>query len=291
MMVKKAMIRATCAFLLLALWAAQGELQAAKRGRPRPEDAKRVELFSGMKTGEIEVKFIPKDARSANVMIKNLTERPLSIVLPEAFAGLPVLAQFDDFGGGGGGFGGDMGGGGLGGGGGGGQGMGGGFGGMGMGGGMGGFGGGGFGGFGGGMFNVAPEKVGKITVRTLCLEHGKDDPTPRMKYTIAPITSLSKDPRVAEVCKMVARGEVPQNAAQAAAWHLTDQLSWRELALKDRVRSRFGHVKYFTPQELQLAMGIVSAASTRAEAFGAPEMSSPGELEQQQVTSRIVGQQ
>ena len=63
------------------------------------------------------------------------------------------------------------------------QGMGGGMGGMGGGGMMGGMGGGGMG-MGGGMFNVAPEKVGKFKVPTVCLEHGKHDPTPRVTYEI-----------------------------------------------------------------------------------------------------------
>ena len=85
-----------------------------------------------MKSGDIEVQFIPKNAEEARVLVKNKTKQPLRIEMPAAFAGVPVLAQF----GGGGMGGGGMGGGGMGGGGGG-QGMGGGMGGGGMGGGMG----------------------------------------------------------------------------------------------------------------------------------------------------------
>lgn len=247
-----------------------------------PAASKQVEFFQAMKTGEIEVSFIPKDSRSATVMLKNKTGQPLKIMLPAAFAGLPVLAQAADFGGGmpGGGAvgGGDVGaglGGGIS------QGMGGGFGGFG--GGLGGFGGGGFGGMGGGFWNVAPEKVSKITVTTVCLEHGKNDPSPRMKYVIQPIDRLTRDPRVVELCAMVGRGEVPQNAAQAAAWHLANGLSWQELAAKDRFRSHFAHVmpvKYFTPQELQLALQIVGVATERAKNHPVVPSPSPGEVEQ-----------
>ena len=148
---------------------------------------------------------------------------------------------------------------------------------------MGGFGGGGFGGMGGGFFNLAPEKVGKITVTTVCLEHGKDDPSPRVKYVIQPIDTLTKDPRVVELCAMVGRGEVPQHAAQAAAWYLANGLSWQELATKDLFRSHFAHVrpvKYFTPQDLQLALRIVGEATDRAKNHPAVETVSPGELEQ-----------
>ncbi|MCH5375443.1 MAG: hypothetical protein JJ992_15845, partial [Planctomycetes bacterium] len=140
------------------------------------------------------------------------------------------------------------------------QGMGGGMGGMGM-------GGGGMGGMGmGGMFNVAPGKVGKIKVATVCLEHGKPDPNPRVAYEIRPIDSFTENAKVAEVCKMLGRGEVTQNIAQAAAWHLTDGLSWQELAFKDRVKLSNGYTeKYFAPQEIAMAMRVVGEAERRAE--------------------------
>lgn len=219
--------------------------------------AKRVELFEAIKAGDIAVKLIPKDAKEANVLIENKAKQPLEIKLPEAFAGVPVLAQVGGFGGGG--FGGGNVGGGLGGGGGGGQNqaMGGGMGGMGGGGGMGGM---------GGMFNVAPDKVGKFKVATVCLEHGKADPNPRVAYEIRPIESFTQDHRVAEVCRMLGRGEVPQNAAQAAAWHFTDGLSWEQLAAKDRVKLSNGYTeKYFSPQELAAAMRVTLEAARRAE--------------------------
>jgi len=219
--------------------------------------AKRVELFEAIKAGDIAVKLIPKDAKEANILIENKAKQPLEIKLPEAFAGVPVLAQIGGLGGGGFG-GGNLGGGG--GGGGGNQGMGGGMGGM-----MGGM--GGMGGMGmGGMFNVAPDKVGKIKVAMVCLEHGKADPNPRVPYEIRPIESFTQDQRVAEICKMLGRGEVTQNAAQAAAWHFTDGLTWEQLAAKDRVKLSNGYTeKYFSPQELAVAMRVTLEASKRAE--------------------------
>ena len=55
--------------------------------------AKSVELFAAMQAKEIDVKFIPKDDHEARVIIKNNTKQPLTVRLPEAFAGVPVLAQ------------------------------------------------------------------------------------------------------------------------------------------------------------------------------------------------------
>lgn len=74
-----------------------------------------VEWFAAEEAGQIEIKFIPKDATEAMVLVKNLTAKPLNIKLPEAFAAVPINAQ--GMGGGGMG-GGGMGGGGMGGGGG-----------------------------------------------------------------------------------------------------------------------------------------------------------------------------
>ncbi len=256
---------------------AHGERRAASRAPAEP--AVEVELFAAMEAGEVDVKLIPKDAKGGNLLITNKTDKPLKIALPEAFAGVPILAQFGGggFGGGGGGFGG--GGGGLGGGGqgfgggGGGQGLGGGlgggggFGGGGIGGGGGGFGGGGGGiGGGGGFFNVAPEKTGKIKVTTVCLEHGKDDPNPRMAYTIVPLKSFKDDPQVYEICAMLGRGEVDQASAQAAAWHLTDKMSFQELANKIGVKHLNGSVEpFFAPEQVVRGSLIVQEAGRRAD--------------------------
>jgi hypothetical protein len=225
-----------------------------------PEGGQQVDLFEAVKAGDIVVKVIPKDVKEANILIENKTKQPLTIKLPEAFAGVPVLAQPGMMGGG---MGGNVGGGG---GGGGQQGFGGGMGGMG-GGMMGGMGGGmGGGGMGGGFFNVAPEKVGKIKVPIVCLEHGKTDPNPRVAYELRPIDTFTKDQRVVEVCKMLGYNQVARNTAQAAVWHLANGLEWNELANKDRVRLSNGYTeKYFSQEEIVAAMRISQEASRRAD--------------------------
>lgn len=240
-------------------------LMAAKPTSRQFKDAETVELFSAIKSGELEVKFIPKDTAQANVIVKNLTKKPLRIQMPAAFAGLPVLAQ-DDFGGGGGDFGGGnqnnqqgqqaLGGG--------------------MGGGM--MGGGMMGGGMGGMFNVAPERVHKIKVKTVCLEHGKKDPNPRVPYELHPIKAFTSNAHVHELCAMLGRGEIDQVAAQAAAWHLTDDLSYQDLARKIKVKHLNGSVEmYFNPKQLQIASRIVQAVKVRVEKSASQEKS-PGEV-------------
>jgi hypothetical protein len=261
------------AVLVSVLAVTAGSLLAAEPARRARggAEARQVELFSAIDAGELEVRFIPKNAQSANVMIRNKTDQPLTVRLPEAFAGVPVLAQPAGGAAGAANLGGAGGGGG-----GGGQGVGGGFGGGGM-------GGGGFGGMGGGgFFNVAPDKVGKVEVACICLEHGKEDPNPRMKYEIKPIGSFTQDERVIEVCKMLGRGEIPQNAAQAATWHLTDGLTWEALASKNRVELRTVNYfeRFFNPRELALAAQIVREASRRTEGSGEQRTSEPYSSEQ-----------
>ena len=113
----------------------------------------------------------------------------------------------------------------------------------------------------GGMMRVAPSKTEKVTVPTLCLEHGKIDPKPKMTYSIVKLEAVNADPRVAEICKMLASKKVTQNTAQAAAWHLTDELGWQELAAKNRVESKYsGNIPFFNVVELRQAMVVVSEA-------------------------------
>lgn len=245
---------ATAVILLAvtAAWSAEGR-RPAKIGEFNPND-QTVEMFAAIEKGDIAVKLIQKDAAQGRVLIENKTKKPLNVKLPEAFAGVPVLAERAAGGGGGGhnrsgGGNNNMN-----------QSMGGGMGGMGMGG-MGGMGGGGMGG-GMGMFNVPPEKVGQFKVTTVCLEHGKREPTEKVVYEVKPIETFTTTSGVRELCEAVGKGEINQRAAQAAAWHLSSGLSWEQLAAKQVHRANGARQPYFTADEIQSAMRI-SAVSVR----------------------------
>lgn len=244
-------------------------------GSHQPESpSSSVELFEAISQRAVKVRFIPQSPAQAVVFLENLEDKPLDIQLPETFGAVHVLAQLGGgYGGGGfgagalgaGGQGFQQGGAGLGGGGG--QGLGGGFG-AGLGGGGGGlngaFNGGGLGaggGFngggalaGGGFFRVEPGKTRKLVVNTVCLEHGKSDPNPRMTYKLVALEKVNDNPAIAKLCQRLGKGSVPQNVAQAAAWHLANDLSWEELRVKNRHESKYtGNVRWFTPSELESA--------------------------------------
>ena len=215
-------------------------------GHAKDTEVDSVELFEGMEAGLVDAKFVALGTDRANVILKNKSDKPLHIRLPEAFAGVPILGQGFGGQGGGGGFGGQGGGQG---GGGGGQALGGG---GGQGG--GGFGGGGQGGGGGGFLRVAPERQRKVAVQTVCLEHGKPDPQPKMEYKIVPLDTVTKNASVHLLCKGLGNKQLSQNVAQAVAWHLMDDMSWEELAAKNKVESKYtGNVSWFSQAELKQA--------------------------------------
>lgn len=259
-------LRCLCAFtgFMLAasvlLAAEQRENRSANKESLEPQT---VEFFEAIQRGELAVKLIPKDSTECRVMMENKTKRPLTVKLPEAFAGVPILAQAGfpggdagrgargNRGGGGGGYGG-------------GQGFGGGFGGY-----------GGFGGMGMGMFNIPPEKVAQLRVPTVCLEHGKAEPRPHMAYEIKPLEAFTTKPGVRELCAMLGKGQISQRAAQAAAWYLNNDMSWQELAAKQLRYANGMRRSYFSPQELQTAMQIASEALRTAKLCQEPGQKPP----------------
>jgi hypothetical protein len=201
-----------------------------------------VGMFEAMKAGQIEVQYIPIDeSRQAKLLIKNKTKEPLSLKLPANFGAAPILAQGGLGGLGGGQQGGrqqggnQQAGGGLGGGGGGQQ---------------------GGGGGGGGLFNIAAEKVGELKVATVCLEHGKLEPSKHIPYEVVPLEQCTSKPGVAEALALLLDGKTNQKVAQAAVWHLANGLTWEQLAAKKVNRVGRADTSYYEVAELQAAVEL-----------------------------------
>jgi hypothetical protein len=209
-----------------------------------------VDLFDAMKSGDVEVKYIAKNSREGQLLVGNNTGQPLTVKLPDAFAAVPVLAQAAAAGGGnrnrsGGnnnqnqsvGGGGGLGGGGN----------------------RGGVG-------GGGAFNIAAEQAAEFNVDTVCLEHGKKEPNAHVPYEVRPIETFTSDANVQELCKMVGAGNIDQRAAQAAAWHLANHMTWEQLIGKKIHHLLGGDEVYFTEAEIRTAMQLTDRAMKAAEA-------------------------
>lgn len=225
-----------------------------------------VKIFSAVEAGQLEVRLIARNSTDCRVLITNKTDRPLNVSVPAALAGVPVLAQnLPDF--------------------------------------MNNDGGQPSGnsnspqrlGIGnpfsaGGQgnppmsnmqdgqqqqrpnapfapFNVAPEAVAQLRLAAVCLDPGKPNPRPAAPYELRPLESVSEEPGVAELCVMLGQGEVSQKAAQAAAWHLNNHLSWDQLRAK-RLKLTYLPVgrPMFTKRELAEAEQAAAKAVETAEA-------------------------
>lgn len=206
------------------------------------------DLFDAMDEGKIGVRLVAKNEFEGHLLVENKMDAPLTIEMPEAFVGVQVLAQFGQ--GGGGGFGqqgGQQGGGQNQAAGGGGQ-------------------QGGVGGQGGGQqnfFSIPVNTVAKVPVSMVCLEHGKKSPSQRLHYTVVRPEKYTSDVRVHEICKMVGTGQLDRQSAQAAAWHIANNMSWAELANKKYNNVGSPDTPYFSQDQLMAAQSIVAAADSR----------------------------
>ena len=235
---------------------------APKSEAAATEPGSGVEFFEAVDAGKINAKFIALNDHEAKLIVTNNTKQPLNLRLPDAFAGVPVAAQFGGGGarGGGGGARGGGGGGRSGGGGGGQQQSVGG-------GGGGGIGGGGGGGGGGGFFSVPPEKTEKIGIAVVCLDHGLRDPSSSTAYKMVPADTVVDRPAVVELLKAFGRGELKHGAVQAAAWHLNNDLSWQQLAAKQQGTKRsFKRPPYFSADDIRTGMTYATEAERLAVA-------------------------
>jgi len=205
--------------------AGEADSRRAAASSASTADSPSVELFAGLQAGQIDVKIYPQDSKCCRLRITNKTPGPLSIVLPEAFAAAPILAQFDRQGrdneqkapqtlgvgpldnmqqrnp------------------------------------------------FNNGQnnrfnqqqrpfFNLPPEKSAQVKLPAVCLEYGRPEPSPRVAYQLKPLAEVTDKPGVWELCTLLGNSDTNREAVQAAVWHLNNDLSWSEL--KQKVRTKFG---------------------------------------------------
>ena len=213
---------------------------AAERGNSKSAQpvGETVEMFAAMKAGDLEVSMIPKDSSEARIVIKNNTDKPLNVKLPDAFAGMPVLAQRAPAAGAAGrnGAGGQQ------------QPMGGGMGGMGM-----------------GMMNIPAEKVAQFKIAMVCLQHGMKEPRSSTRYEVKPIEEFTTKPEVKELLTAFGKRRLNQRATQAAAWHLANGMSWEELLNKQIEHLNGTSEPWFDPREIQAAMEIAQYSVVQAQ--------------------------
>ncbi|MBC7821799.1 MAG: hypothetical protein IAG10_33345 [Planctomycetaceae bacterium] len=228
------------------------------------ESLEHVDVFAGIEQGMLEVKLIPQDAMGGNILIENKGAKPLNVDFPPAFIGKQVLKQAPaqqpnngnglnglanltgQAGGGsqvqGGGIGNGNGNGAA----------------------------GNNPGAGGpgnrnGFFSVPTDRIVRVAYRSVCLEHGKPDPSPRMTYRLGKVEEFSDDPVLAETLKIVASGEHDLQAGQAAAWHVANKMSWKKLGEKTIQHIGNPATRYFTKETLSRAQKLHETAVARVK--------------------------
>lgn len=92
------MSRPALVWVLSTLFVAHVASAAAptKAGRQvAPPEVKEIkELLAAEADKLVEVKLVQNDSRSAQIVVTNKADRPLTLKMPATFAGVPVLAQF-----------------------------------------------------------------------------------------------------------------------------------------------------------------------------------------------------
>ncbi len=232
----------------------------AQEDSPRPI----VDLFAGIEAGNIEVRVIPRNEKQVNLLLQNKTSEPITVSIPAALAAVPVLAQFDQFPWPGadrdrgqqqpqnvglappwqGPQGGPMN---L-------------------------PGGGPWNVPGRGLWSIPPEKVVRVRLTGVCLDHGLPVPRPRMPYALRPINEVAERPEVAAICIMLGKGDIDQVTAQLAVWHFHGEMSWKDLAAQHD-KAAFDTVPRYTPKQIRSAKSAAAEAERLAKEMQSPPSS------------------
>lgn len=203
------------------------------------EGFEEVDLFQAIADGKLDAGVIQAGMQDGKLFIENVSDKPISVRLPETFGTRPILSQnmqqFNQnssnqnrqlFGSNG-----QMGGG------------------------------------GGGFMNIPPEKVVAVKYQSLCLEYGKPVPTAANDYELAKIDEVTDKEEVKQICRML--GSVDQKALQFAAWHLNSEVSAQKLASETVLRPNGRRVNFFTPQQIQTALAAIQRAKVIAKQMAA----------------------
>ena len=221
-----------------------------------------VDVFAAQEAEQIEVQAFARNARRANLVIKNKTNRPLTVAVPSAVAVVPALAQqvgqfdwpelgldqrespqrvgvgpfghdgrqqqqgpFGDF-------------------------------------------------FNpvdfNALFSIPPEKVVRVGMLGVCLDHGLPEPNARMPVKVVPVDQASSVPEVAALVRMVAARRVRHTVGQLAAWHLQNGISWKELRA-ERTPATIGFVPRYSRNEIRSAKKLVERLRAAAKKLDSPD--------------------
>ncbi len=245
-----------------------------------------VELFDGIEQGQVDVRMSMASPYEGKVFFTNRTDKPLTVAIPEAVVGVHVLPQFGNNAGNGffgnnnngngngngngnqanngangqaqsaGGVLGAVGNKGN---------------------------GNGFPNAPGGMqnkfpgnnfFSIPAEKTVQLDFRSVCLNHGRPNPNAAMKYRMTKVEAYTTDPVLQQLLEDYSP-RTSKDVQQAAAWHLANGLSWKQLANLTDQKIPGVHTPLFTKAELDAARELVERSKQNAEERPAKKDAAP----------------
>lgn len=232
-------------------------------------DAPVVELFGGIENGQLDVRLVAMNAHEGKVFVTNRSDKPLTVAIPKAVVGVHVLPQIGNNAGNGffgnngnnnqanNGASGQA------------QSVGGIMNAIGSGNGNGND----FPNAPGGMnnnfpgnnfFSIPPEKTVQLGFRSVCLNYGRPNPNAGMTYRMTSVESYTTDPVLQQLLEDYSP-RTNKEIQQAAAWHLANGLSWKQLANLTEQRIPGVAVPLFTKTQIDAARELVEQAKQNAE--------------------------
>jgi hypothetical protein len=114
-------------------------------------------------------------------------------------------------------------------------------------------------------FCFIPGRTARLQLRSVCLEHDRAGPSPKHHYVVKPMDEVTTIKGVYEICSMMGRGEIDHQIAQTAAWYLNNQISWKQLWNESQHGAPgMGGQRGMTRQQLWDAINAVDKALGRS---------------------------
>lgn len=247
---------ACCAVSLALMGASRGAITKLTLNPEAPV----VDLFDGMEQGQFDVRLVAQSPHEGRIFITNKTDKPLTVAVPKGLVGVHVLPQIglnpgnNPIGNQPGGLNnGQNGQNGLA---------------QSVGGNAAPVGNNAFPGNnnfpnGLGFFSIPPEKTVQIALNSVCLNHGRRDPSAALKYQLVRAETVTTDPVLLQLLEEYSP-RTNRDVQQAAAWHLANGLTWEQIAQLTDQKVPGNPTPLFTPRQIQGARELVEQVRKRA---------------------------
>lgn len=113
-----------------------------------------------------------------------------------------------------------------------------------------------------GFATIPPGKTVQFSLKSVCLNYGRPEPMSKMTYRLIPVEAYSKDPVLAELLESYSP-RVDQDAMQAAAWHVANEMNWNQISHLPLRSLAATSAKLFQPNDVQAAQKLVEGAQER----------------------------